>query len=229
MLILKQCSTTKITVSAKQTKCGFEPFVQGVNESFTIAREGWTLYKFQECYWSSNQFINLNGFPHAWNGTEWIQHEPKIHLTSLDLISKFATIINNDHDFQLSQEAHYEHLQFEQMNVLSDLIGRMQSNNVKSIPAHTIDIQTFSQISNTLSWIDYFKYAFIAIAFLTLLFITIKILRCCNVIPDLKKITNQIKAPSMPKLFQKKNTGNITNNTPVQFSPNGNLIQAPNT
>jgi hypothetical protein len=54
--IIQKCNAINITVSAKETSCGYEPFINNQ----TIGRDGYSLHPFRECFWEDG-LVNFNG------------------------------------------------------------------------------------------------------------------------------------------------------------------------
>ena len=69
-MIVQNCEPNTIAVTARQTKCGFEPEYK----SYTVGKEGFSIHPFQECFWN-DKIANLNGKSYRWNNItkEWVQ------------------------------------------------------------------------------------------------------------------------------------------------------------
>ena len=97
-LIVQKCGQVNLTISAVQTKCGFEP----VYQNYTIGRDGYSLHPFQECFWKDG-VTNLNGLSYTWNTEKnaGIQLTPTFHLSTLKLTAKFKELDDNEYKYTL--------------------------------------------------------------------------------------------------------------------------------
>jgi hypothetical protein len=88
-LIVQKCGQVNLTISAVQTKYGFEP----VYKNYTIGRDGYSLHPFQECFWK-NGVTNVNELSYTWNTEKnaWIQLTPTFLLSTSKLTAKFYKI-----------------------------------------------------------------------------------------------------------------------------------------
>jgi hypothetical protein len=64
-LLLQECDKKQVVVTAKETKCGYQPITTYKNKNFTIGTDGWSIHPFSNCFWKSN-LINLNGKTYHW-------------------------------------------------------------------------------------------------------------------------------------------------------------------
>ena len=89
----------EITVEAKETRCGFEPFY----ENQTIGKDGFSLRPFSECFWEDG-IVNLNGITYRWKmqTREWIFVEPTYHQETLRLAIKFNELTDLEANYQLN-------------------------------------------------------------------------------------------------------------------------------
>jgi hypothetical protein len=174
-LILQRCSSRIINITAKETRCGPQPYyVNEYNESFTIGKDGWSLHPFSECFWNG-QFVNLNGLTFSYMDGKWKRQYPNIHLHKIKVVTKFKDIPANDLDFAIRHHESYEMHNLEQLNVISELMSQMQETNANSISDLVMDVQTKSNVWTASSWIQYIKYGLLGIALLIILGIIIKI------------------------------------------------------
>ena len=120
-LIVQQCEEKNVTIRGQKTKCGFEPRFG----NYTIGRDGYSLHPFQECFWK-DQIINLNGQSYSWNSTyeNYTVVYPTYHLATINLQKKFPDLDDNELEYQLLQHKAYETGEFEQQNVLNELIKK---------------------------------------------------------------------------------------------------------
>ncbi|KAK4009701.1 hypothetical protein OUZ56_018847 [Daphnia magna] len=104
-MTLQQCETKRIFISAKESKCGFQPFFTYEDKNCTIGVDGWSIHPYSDCFWKTH-LVNLNGFHHTWehNSTngEWVKQKASIHMPNLDLITEFEELHLND--FRLQSE-----------------------------------------------------------------------------------------------------------------------------
>ena len=109
-LLLQECKIIPVTITAKETKCGFQPHLKYKDENFTIGMNGYSLQPFQPCFWNSH-FVSINGKTFSWNqenGTaQWVEQDQTIQMHSLNLVSEFQQIILKDYDYKL--KAHTAH------------------------------------------------------------------------------------------------------------------------
>lgn len=108
-MTLQQCDPVNVLISAKETKCGFQPFFVYNKINSTIGTDGWSIHSYSDCFWK-NQLININGYPHAWEHNEtagdWIKQEATIHTPNLDLIAEFDELHLNNFDYALKTTQH---------------------------------------------------------------------------------------------------------------------------
>ncbi|KAI9555943.1 hypothetical protein GHT06_018484 [Daphnia sinensis] len=135
-LSLQQCEEKRIFVSAKESKCGFQPFFTYEDKNCTIGIDGWSIHPYSDCFWKSH-LVNLNGFTHIWehNSTngDWVKQKPSIHMPNLDLITEFEELHLNDFDYGLKSHPAHEKMEMEQLNILNDIVGRMQESEANSV------------------------------------------------------------------------------------------------
>ncbi|KAK4045615.1 hypothetical protein OUZ56_033302 [Daphnia magna] len=129
VMTLQQCETKRIFISAKESKCGFQPFFTYEDKNCTIGVDGWSIHQYSDCFWKTH-LVNLNGFHHTWehNSTdgEWVKQKASIHMPNLDLITEFEELHLNDFDYSLKSHPAHETMKMEQLNILNDLVGLMQ-------------------------------------------------------------------------------------------------------
>ena len=196
-LILQQCKISRTEILSKETKCGQQPFYNNtnLNKIFTVAKNGWSLHPFSDCYWSSN-LVSMNGKTYEWhfNSTfsDWVEQKPTIHLHHLELISQFNEIPLNDDDFQLKSHSAYDAIAVEQLSVLSELVGKISETNVNSLSdlllteQSTSNFPSFSFASNWLTILKITVLSIIGIIILTFL------LRLCAIFNMGSKMKNKI-------------------------------------
>ncbi|KAI9557148.1 hypothetical protein GHT06_016955 [Daphnia sinensis] len=52
-LSLQQCEAKRIFVSAKETKCGYQPFFTYEDKNCTIGIDGWSIHPYSDCSWKT--------------------------------------------------------------------------------------------------------------------------------------------------------------------------------
>ncbi|KAK4009519.1 hypothetical protein OUZ56_018646 [Daphnia magna] len=159
-MTLQQCEPKRILLTANETKCGFQPFFNYGTSNCTIGTDGWSIHPYSECFWKS-QLVNINGYPHAWEHNEtngdWVRQEATIHTPNLDLIAEFEELHLNDFDFALKSHPAHDTMEMEQLNILNDLVGRLQEGETKSLSNIIVTEEQDNQIGNMFSWFDTLK------------------------------------------------------------------------
>ncbi|KAK4028115.1 hypothetical protein OUZ56_017293 [Daphnia magna] len=130
-MTLQQCKAKRIFVSAKGSKCGFQPFFTYEDKNCTIGVDGWSIHPYSDCFWKTH-LVNLNGFPHTWehNSTDgdWIKQKANIHILNLDLITEFEELNLNDFEYGLKSHPAHETMEMEQLKILNNIVNRMQES-----------------------------------------------------------------------------------------------------
>ena len=205
-MILQECETKIITsLSAKETKCGFQPFFGYGEKNFTVGTDGYSMHPFSECFWTST-FVNLNGKPYSWehqnttNG-DWIKQIPSIKAEQLSLIAEFDELKLNDFDLELKGHAAHDIMEMEQLNILNDFTGRLYEDESLSKEVNHILLTNDHRINigRIYSWFDILKIMVLATIGIILLVIIIKTALCCNIIPAIRKTMKK-----KPKTKKKK-------------------------
>ncbi|XP_045023163.1 uncharacterized protein LOC123466389 [Daphnia magna] len=189
-MTLQQCDPKRISLTAKETKCGFQPFFVYGKNNCTIGLDGWSIHPYSECFWKS-QLININGYPHTWqhNATagDWIKQEATIHTSNLDLIAEFEELHLNSFDYGLRNHPAHGTMEMEQLNILNDLVGRINEGEGKELPDILVTEEQDNQIGHMFSGFDTLKImALSAIGFILFL-ICLRIFIACNPIPRIKE------------------------------------------
>ena len=150
-LYLQQCDTKQINITAKTTKCGPEPYWN----NFTISKNGFSLFPFTECYWSSPH-VNLNGKTFNYINGEWHEERYVINFPSKNTTPQFTERIDNENTFAAQTPSTYSTRALEQLDVIGDLMASMEQDNTDTlariIPAETskLNLPTFSDIARKL-------------------------------------------------------------------------------
>ena len=179
-LLLQECKIIPVTITAKETKCGFQPHLKYKDENFTIGMDGYSLQPFQPCFWNSH-FVSINGKTFSWNqenGTaQWVEQDPTIPIHSLNLVSEFKQIILKDYDYELKAHTAHEKHDFESINILSEIMGHMQGAEVNSLTNLVYTEKKDLDFNAMFSWTKVLKICVAAIAILLFLGVIAKILQ----------------------------------------------------
>ena len=193
-MILQECETKIITsLSAKETKCGFQPFFSYGERNFTVGPDGYSMHPFSECFWTST-FVNLNGKTYAWehnNATngDWIRQSSSIKTEQLSLIAEFKEVKLNDFDLELKGHPAHDVMEMEQLNILNDFTGRLYESEVIRQEVKQILFTSDHQlnIGRVYSWLDILKIMMLCTIGFILLFLVLKAALCCNIVPAIQK------------------------------------------
>ncbi|KAK4045790.1 hypothetical protein OUZ56_033780 [Daphnia magna] len=182
-MTLQQCETKRIFISAKESKCGFQPFFTYEDKNCTIGVDGWSIHPYSDCFWKTH-LVNLNGFHHTWehNSTdgEWVKQKASIHMPNLDLITEFKELHLNDFDYSLKSHPTHETMEMEQLNILNDLVGLMQESNSKSVSDIVMSEKQDNQIGTMFSWLDTLKILILSIIGFIIFIVCLRILIICD-------------------------------------------------
>ena len=87
------------------------------------------------CFWPTS-FVNINGKTYSYERAssdntvgEWKPQEATIHAANLDLVAKFDEEIVKNYNFELKRHPAYETNELEQLNIVADIIGRIQDGD----------------------------------------------------------------------------------------------------
>ena len=158
MLLLQQCNPVPVEIYALESdKCGFQPLFRYQNRNFTIGLDGWSMHPFSPCFWPTH-FININGKTYSYesdseNSTkvDWKLKEATVHASNLDLISKFDDDVVKNYNFELQRHPAYETNSFEQLNIVADIIGRIQESEDGTLERLTVSEDFIQGLSKTSS------------------------------------------------------------------------------
>ena len=159
-LIMQKCESREITIYAKQTQCGYEPHY----ENYTIGRDGYSLHPFQNCFWKDG-IVNLNGQSYLWDNTkkEWLLQIPNYHITTIKLTSQFPELEDNELQYSLKHHKAFDLGEFEQSNVLNELVTRIQEGNAESLSSLIMNERVESNFWKLTGWTGNFRSVFIII------------------------------------------------------------------
>jgi hypothetical protein len=159
-LLLQECEKKQVTVGAIETKCGFQPYTVYKNNNYTIGTDGWSIHPFSNCFWKTN-LVNLNGKTFHWehNTThaDWTEQTPNIHTPNLNLVSQFEELSLNDFNYALKGHPAHSVTDLERLNVLNELIGRIEETHDNSLAGMIMSEKQDTKIGDMYSWTDYLK------------------------------------------------------------------------
>ena len=185
-LLLQECKVRRANITAIETSCGFQPFYAYQNKNYTIGTDGWSLHPYSNCFWQSH-LVNFNGKTFSWehNKTynEWTEQIPNIHTPNLNLISQFSELPLNDHDFMVKNHPAHEIADLEQLNVLNDLMGRIQDAQSNSLSNIVMSEKQDNNIGTMFSWTRVLKIMTLSVIGFILCVICIRIFIAVNPIP----------------------------------------------
>jgi hypothetical protein len=172
-LLLQECDKKQVVVTAKETKCGYQPITTYNNKNFTIGTDGWSIHPFSNCFWKSN-LINLNGKSYHWEHNythgEWMEQPPTIHTPNLKLVSVFDELPLKDFDYALKGHPAHSTTDLERLNVLNELIGRIEESHDNSLAGMVMSEKQDNKFGDMFTWTDYLKIIiFATIGFLILI------------------------------------------------------------
>ena len=190
-ILVQQCAAKKINITAVETECGFQPYFSLNEMNYTVGTDGWSMHPFSDCFWKGVH-INLNGKTFTWqfsnNNGDWLEQEPSIHFSHLDLITEFQEVKLNDFNYELKAHPAHNLNDLENINILNDLIGRIEDSNSNSLGEVVISRQQNTDFGNMFTWTDKLKIMIIVIIIFIFLLLSIKIcLRYITITPKLKK------------------------------------------
>jgi hypothetical protein len=138
---------------------------------------------FSRLFWN-NKCVTLNDITFSWINDEWVKQEPSIHVSKIKLIQKFGELPIKAYDYLPQHHSMYDANNLEQMNVLSELIGRISMSNTNSLSGLVLDNKSRSNFWNMTSWIEIIKYGFLAL--IIFLLSTLVLWICLTVVPFYK-------------------------------------------
>jgi hypothetical protein len=219
-LILQKCEIVPIKISALQTQCGYQPFFQtSLSGNFTVGKDGWSLHPFQDCFWNG-QYVNFNDKTYTWINGEWKIQEPSIHVLKLKLIKEFEELPIKAYDYLPQHHSMYEANNVEQLNVLTELISRIQQSNTNSLSGLVLDNRAKTDFWDLTSWMSIFKYGMLALCLMVLTGIIGYICFACIPFAAILNSCQKTKIPqeieeTVPMLPLKQNCTNVHNDTRI--------------
>jgi hypothetical protein len=187
-LLLQECERVQVFVTATETRCGYQPLTIYNNKNYTIGTDGWSIHPFSNCFWKSN-LVNLNGKTYHWeyNSTHsgWIEQVPTIHTPNLNLVSEFQELPLKDFDYALKSHPSHSTADLERLNVLNELIGRIEETNDNSLAGMVMSEKQDNKFGDMFSWTDYLKIIIFATIGFILLVLLLYIFARVNPLPAL--------------------------------------------
>ncbi|KAI9562511.1 hypothetical protein GHT06_009953 [Daphnia sinensis] len=187
-MTLQQCEPRRILLSAKETKCGFQPLFTYSENNCTIGTDGWSIHPYSDCFWKT-PLVNINGYPHAWehNDTygDGVKQDATIHTPNLDLIAELEELHLNNFDYTFKSHPAHNILEIEQLNILNDLVGKLQEGEPNSLSDIIVTEEQDNKIGNMFSWFDTLKILSIAAIGFILFLICLLAWMACNPFPKL--------------------------------------------
>ena len=175
-LILQKCNVETIAITAKRTRCGYQPYYENQNKvPYTIGKDGWSLHTFMECFWTG-PYVNLNGQTYSYKNDKWSVEQPTIHFNKLKIVRTFEQLPSNALDFAPKHHSAFESHNIEQLNIFSELISRVQESNSESLSDLVMDVQSKNNVWDMTGWMIYIKYGLLGLACLIVVIIILVII-----------------------------------------------------
>ncbi|KZR95482.1 Uncharacterized protein APZ42_010779, partial [Daphnia magna] len=80
-----------------------------------------------------------------------VKQEATIHTSNLDLIAEFEELHLNSFDYGLRNHPAHGTMEMEQLNILNDLVGRINEGEGKELPDILVTEEQDNQIGNMFS------------------------------------------------------------------------------
>jgi hypothetical protein len=193
-LLLQECKTRRANITAVETNCGFQPFYAYKDENYTIGMDGWSLHPYSNCFWKTH-LVNLNGRTYSWehNATvgDWTEQKPNIHTPNLNLIAEFSELPLKDYDFMVKNHPAHEVADLEQLNVLNDLMGRIQDAKSHSLSQIIMSEKQDNNIGTMFSWTKTLKIMVLSIIGFILGVICVRLFIEINPFPRLIQVIEE--------------------------------------
>jgi len=111
----------------------------------------WSVHPFQEYFWKDG-ITNLNRLSYSWNNEkhEWVQLYPTNYLTTLKLTN--------------TKHKAFETNEFEQLNVLNELVKRIHEENADSLSSLVLNTRSKTRFWNLSSWTFTLKSLFLIVS-----------------------------------------------------------------
>ena len=202
-IMVQQCGVKRANITAIETECGYQPYFSYNDMNYTIGTDGWSIHPFTDCFWKGH-YVNLNGKTFSWekqnSNWEWIEQESTIHYSHLNLVSEFKEIPLNDYNYEIRAHPAHNLNDLENINVLNELIGRIEDSNSNSLSDLVASREQNTNIGNVFSWTEKVKIMIICITCFIILAIVVRVFFAINPIP---KIMHRIRIIKEKRLSKK--------------------------
>ena len=156
-IALQECKKVNMLESGRITKCGV-PHIESLNNnSLTVGKDGWSIHPFLDCFWRG-PYVTFNDDTYTWSQGDWKKVTAMILLSKLNLVNEFQEIAIKAYETQHVHRASYETGNIEQLNVLTELVGRIQETNTNSMSDLVMTVKEKDNFGNMNTWLDYLKY-----------------------------------------------------------------------
>ena len=94
---------------------------------------------------------------------EWLLQIPNYHITTIKLTSQFPELEDNELQYSLKHHKAFDLGEFEQSNVLNELVTRIQEGNAESLSSLIMNERVESNFWKLTGWTGNFRSVFIII------------------------------------------------------------------
>jgi len=212
-LILQSCAIQNYSISAKKTRCGYQPWIEINNASFGISKDGWTLVPFSDCVWHT-PFISINDKIYRYLDETWIEFSPSIHVSNLKLVARFDELLLHQYDLTSYYYNIYDNSAMDSLTLMADMIGQSTGVEPEAVQRFVDNLRN-GVFSDAISWLDYIRYTLIAIIAFIIISVVVRIVVIFNPLPALSKFFRSLS------LKRKRPTANApaVNALSAQYSP----------
>lgn len=124
---------------------------------------------------------------------DWVEQIPNLHSNNLELIAEFPEIPLNDYDFTLKAHPAHDTSDLEQLNVLNDLMGRLEETNTNSFSSVVMTENQHNDIKRVFTWVDSLKIMVICVIGFIFFLICVRIFIALNPFPKMIQKINDNK------------------------------------
>ena len=149
IMIVEKCKITKESVNVTKTDCGFEPII---SNGYTVGRDGFTRQPFQPCTWINN-IANLNGKAYQFSNGSWNLIPPNIRISSVGIRPEFEQIVDKEATYLKNLETSFHSKEFEQSNVIGELMAIMKHDKIDSLSKIIFHPQTVDKLKTFTDWL----------------------------------------------------------------------------
>jgi len=174
-LLVQKCNPVKIFIKSSKLACGIQPTFQLNNQTFTIGLDGYSIHKLNEkaCIWG-NGIINLNDKTFSWKNNSWEEIKTNFWSDNIEIINQFNETIDNEFQYMIVDHPSNKIENFEQLNLLNEVLSEMFSNNEDGI------IDDHKESKNRVNYLKEWVKSIIASTSLLILLIVIVLIICMN-------------------------------------------------